>query len=540
MDLLAPDEIRAWLMTWQFWWLELLFLAFATTTALALPALVRTIRMPLTWWLGVSTLAAAGLAATYLIAPQTTRIYYDEQIYQHVGQNLSDLHRTQMCNYGIVEYGRLECSAGEYNKEPYGYPYLLSVGYRLAGVSDALAHHLNRWLHGLLVVVIAVTLTRWTGRGSTGLAGALIVSTLPEQLRWSATAAAEPAAAFFAAVAVMAAVEFATTRSTRALAWLVTATVWAVQMRPESILVVGVVGAIVLLHAPSVLKERRVVIATIIGLVALGMYGLHLGAVRNESWGAGGSPFSIDHFGMNLPVNSWFYFADHRFPFWLGPLAIVGLVAGAAAVRVRLGLAIWFLPFWGIFLFFYAGSYNYGADVRYSLVSYVPMVMLGALGLSTIAERVAPRSRRGLAWGIAAGAVLWVFVLQMPHTRSIGEEAWAARADVAFARTFVNRLEPDALVLTHNPNMFLLWGVNAAQLHFASAQDFFERVEARHGNHVYVHWGFWCNVDDEALKRMCERVVEQSDLTLVGESHERNYRYAFYRASGATGTTGDR
>jgi hypothetical protein len=530
MDALTPALLRPWLMDWQFWWLELLFLVVVATTALAVPPLVRSLKMPLTWWVGVLTLAAAGTAAAYFVAPHTNRIYYDEQIYQHIGQNMADLHRTQMCNYGIVEYGRLQCSAGEYNKEPYGYAHILSLGYRLFGTSDTLAHHVNRWLHGLLALVVALMLTRWTGRAAPGLLAALIVSVLPEQLRWSATAAAEPSAAFFAAVAVMAAVEFTQARTTRALTWLVASTAWAIHFRPESGLVVGVVGLIVVLHAPSVLRERRTIVAAGAGLVAIGLYGLHLAAVRNESWGAGGSPFSIDHFWMNLPVNSWFYFADHRFPFWLGPVAIVGLIAGAAPWRTRVSLAAYFLPFWGIFLFFYAGSYNYGADVRYSLVSYVPVVLLGALGITALVDRFAPSRRRGLAYALTTAAIAWVFFLQAPHTRAIGEEAWAARADVAFAREFVTNLEPDALVLTHNPNMFLLWGVNAAQLHFGTDPEFLHRAEPRHGEHVYVHWGFWCNVDDKDLQQMCEKVIAQSDTTLARESHERNYRFAFYRA----------
>ena len=41
-----------------------------------------------------------------------------------------------MCNDGTVEYGRLQCSRGEYNKQPYAYPHLLSLVYRVFGVGD--------------------------------------------------------------------------------------------------------------------------------------------------------------------------------------------------------------------------------------------------------------------------------------------------------------------------------------------------------------------------------------------------------------------
>ena len=64
----------------------------------------------------------SALALTLFVAPRTNRIFYDEQIYQGIGQNLADLRLAQMCNDGSVEYGRLQCASGEYNKQPYAYP----------------------------------------------------------------------------------------------------------------------------------------------------------------------------------------------------------------------------------------------------------------------------------------------------------------------------------------------------------------------------------------------------------------------------------
>ena len=74
------------------------------------------------------------LGLTLGVAPRTNRIYYDEQIYQNTGQNLADLKRAQMCNDGTIEDGRLRCARGEYNKQPYAYPHLLSLVYRVFGV----------------------------------------------------------------------------------------------------------------------------------------------------------------------------------------------------------------------------------------------------------------------------------------------------------------------------------------------------------------------------------------------------------------------
>ena len=91
--------------------------------------------------------AAVGAVAWVLsssLAPRTNRIYYDEQIYLGIAQNLTDLRLAQMCNDGTVEYGRLQCWRSEFNKEPNGYPYLLSLVFRAAGVGDSSGVHLQQ------------------------------------------------------------------------------------------------------------------------------------------------------------------------------------------------------------------------------------------------------------------------------------------------------------------------------------------------------------------------------------------------------------
>jgi hypothetical protein len=51
-----------------------------------------------------------------------------------------------------------------------------------------------------------------------------------------------------------------------------------------------------------------------------------------------------------------------------------------AFARERLAMALYFALYFGIDLVFYAGSYNYGADVRYSLLTYPPIAVFAGLG----------------------------------------------------------------------------------------------------------------------------------------------------------------
>ena len=49
---------------------------------------------------------------------------------------------------------------------------------------------------------------------------------------------------------------------------------------------------------------------------------------------------------------------------------------------------LYFGALWGIFLFFYAGSYNYGADDRFSLMTFPPMAVMAGIGAWTLAQRI--------------------------------------------------------------------------------------------------------------------------------------------------------
>jgi hypothetical protein len=526
-------DIRELLRVGQFWFLDGLFAALMVAASVSARSLAGAFTR--LGWHYVATIAAASLLLV-MLAPATNRIYYDEQIYQSIGQNLSDLHLAQACDEGTVEYGLLQCARHAYNKQPYGYPYLLSLGYRLFGTSDQLAHWMNTGLSVATAIAAMLIATLLTGERRAGLFAALALSVIPEQLLWARTAASEPATAFFCALAVLAAVVFTVRRSMSALLWTVFTSAFVCYFRPEALLILPVIGATVAVLAPDEIGRRRFLWCSLLGLVLLLPELAHLAAVRNESWGAAGDPMSAAFLWNNLKANGVFYIADGRFPATLTFLAGVGLSARSRAAAVCL---IWFALFWGVYLFFYAGSYNYGADVRYSVITYPPLAVLAGVGASRLTRLLghwAPRPA-GLPAVWVTAAIAFQLLWYLPRIRAVGEEAWAARADVAFARRVAATLPPNAIVLTHNPSMFQLWGVAAAQLSIAAAEPTHVRADlsVRYAGGVYLHWNFWCNVSDPVQVQFCEQALSAHPSTLVGEWRERDYRFAFYRVGQITG-----
>jgi hypothetical protein len=186
--------------------------------------------------------------------------------------------------------------------------------------------------------------------------------------------------------------------------------------------------------------------------------------------------------------------------------------------------------FFGICLLFYAGSYNYGADIRYSVLTVPPVAVLGGLGAARVARWLSRLTLPVSGRLALAATLLFQFLWYAPLVRATTEEAWAARADVRFARSFAGELPADAYVLTHNPGMFHVWGVNAGQLSLVAGNPaYLDFLAARYSGGVYVHWNFWCNVQDPVQPEFCRKVLRSKPMEVVREYREREQRFAFYR-----------
>jgi hypothetical protein len=477
----------------------------------------------------LAILAAAAVALTVLLPPRTNRIYYDEQIYQSIGQNLSDLKLAQMCNDGTMEYGRLQCWSGEYNKQPYAYPHLLSILYRAFGVSESIAFAFNAVVMAMTVCGVYLLVIVVFGDRTAALFAGLIMMLIPQQLLWSATAAVEPSASLACVAALLCAASFCGSKSTVALAATGVAAAYAVQFRPESFLIVPVIGLVLWRCAARDELGRARLWA--VGLLSFALVAVHIGhmvAVRNEGWGTSDARLSFGYVLPNLKVNGGFYLVDERFPLIFTLLATVGL-AGRRFRAERLFFGLYFLLFFGIFLVFYAGSYNYGADVRYSLMTFPPIAVLGGLGASLVVawlEQLTPRLR---ATGVAMAGLVFQFLWYAPVVRATTEEAWAARADVRFARSLVPELRGNAFILTHNPGMFHVWGVNAGQMSLIVNDPRRLHFLATRYDRTYLHWNFWCNVEVPIQQALCRTALDGKAVELVREYRERDQRYALYR-----------
>ena len=562
-------------------------------------------------------LLVAAAFLVYGVAPQVHRIYYDEDIYGNVAQNIALTAKSGLCNYGTFEYGEYYNHWMLYNKEPSGWPFLISVVFQLLGVNETYGFVLNN-----LLFVGGVLICFWigyivTGRFFPAFTGAAIYAAIPHNLLWSNTVAAEPAAAVFGGLTVLCLLVYLKSGRLRHLLLLCLVIPLASQMRAESAMI-GIWGfAAVLAWSPGTLLRRGVWSAGLLTLIFIMPHLLHVYAVSGESWGAQGAKFSLDFFKSNFAVNAAYYFDNKSFPAVFTILALIGLfipfpksaacrgdygcagegggspnpngvvldqgdagslfrsgkVVKAAFVGIPFGrfftpwlLLLWFILFFGIFLFFYAGSYKYGADVRFALVSFMPLAVLSGMGadrlragMGWLAGRIQmnyaaascgvskttmnearfgkyDRERfseikegRGVITGIVVTVVFFSWISFLPLIRLVGQEAWGARYDHQYAREFIKKIPSRSIVLTHIPTMMLLWQQGAIQT-FAGLNNpgVIADLHKKYPGHVYFHESYWCSTSTEQ-QNLCKSIGKKYNLEEVVSATEQDHHYGLYR-----------
>jgi hypothetical protein len=165
------------------------------------------------------------------------------------------------------------------------------------------------------------------------------------------------------------------------------------------------------------------------------------------------------------------------------------------------------------------------------LMTYPPLAIMAGIGAWSLVERFGNRWSPLGRTGVVAAALGAQFLWYLPLVRAVGEEAWSARADVEFARSVARDIPRNSIILTHNPNMFHVWGRSAAQASLAATEPDYARtvLAPRYAGGVFFHWNFWCDVADPVQQAFCTSLLDRFPHTLVREYRERDYRYALYR-----------
>ena len=359
--------------------------------------------------------ALALLVGGYLacgLAPQTTRIFFDEHLYCRSARRSPTPAARKAPITPAWNMASSKCTIPGSTSSPTACP-TCSPGFTGLSASPTTPRIFSiRALVGLTAAALylGLALVPWALPAGAGLAAAVLFIFTPLVPWWGHTVAVEPGAAATAAFAFLAACAHARLRDTATAQGLPAsglllagATAFAVYFRPESLLVFPLVAAVLWSTDDRFIED----------LSAWGALALAPPWRRRTSFifgpcarrtGARATAVALasSFIGKNFSNNGG-YFVDSK---WFPVAGTVLAVAGALWLLRRnrtagLALGVWFVLSWGIFILFYAGGYYYGASSRYAVVSCAPVAVFMGIGLAGLCRRVPPhagvavRPRRG-------------------------------------------------------------------------------------------------------------------------------------------------
>lgn len=500
-------------------WLQGTFLLVVVSVGASAWKARQELRRSRDWILCAVLLAIAGPLAAWYLAPPGHKLYFDEDIYMQIGVSMALDGRA-----GVLEVAPPDSSsvagwrgqAWSLNKEPSGYPFFVSLATRIFGVSDTLGGRVNLAFFGLGILGIALWAREsswWRGRPFLAMVPAAVYAVWPENMRWSVCATAEPGAAALATWTLALAARAGRTRHAADRCAACSLAALASQMRPESILVLMPAWLLAAGLPDTWMRGWSVRLAQAAPWVALVSvlvlpHAMHIASVSHEDWGAAGPKFTCAVLGENI---------QHNTTYWLGqtppgrntPRAPAGVllmfVVGAIAAVFPGGLlrsrrsrdgSLWLAAvllhgglLFGIFLPFYAGSYHFGVDVRFSLLVLPVYALLAGRGIDVVSSAIT-RLGDSSRFVVILALILLPPLPALTQVSVVTEEARQARADHAAVSEFAKLLPADAVVVSHTPSQWALRGVAAVQVMRAWRDP--ELLESLFFSHpVYYHFNYW-------------------------------------------------
>ncbi|MFH1421031.1 MAG: glycosyltransferase family 39 protein [Candidatus Aenigmatarchaeota archaeon] len=462
------------------------------------------------------------LSLRAFLAPVTHRVYFDEDIYANIGQNILHEGNAILCNRGTQEH----CYEYILNKQPIGHQFLFAVTYMFFGVNELLLHALTMLLGALsAVLVFAITYLLFK-RKDIAIFSALLMALTPVAVQWSATIAAEPYFLFFALLSVLMFLIYFENQKTKTLWLSIAALTYALQIRPDGYLLLIPIALLFLLFDKELFKKiykPKFIVPIAVMLILIMPTAIHTtAALASDPWGSGGKVFSGEYLEKNLSDNTMFLFENTRWPIVYTLFAILGAAALLFSKHKKLLLVLgaWFFAFFLIYGFFYAGSFNYGVDVRFSLTLYPALVIFAAYGFAALKDLLKKITNwRNDFFNVVIIAVIALLFLPFAsYVSAIGNQAIIAREQHDFGFAELDKIIDDkCIVMNHVPSMWLVMGKTSMQTWFGQNQPIMDWAFNITDNCVYFYEAYWCGTEPYKSS-VCNHMHSAFDLTQIAQT----------------------
>ncbi|MBU4493656.1 MAG: glycosyltransferase family 39 protein [Nanoarchaeota archaeon] len=482
-------------------------------------------------WIILIIILLFGFYLRMFVAPQSHHIFFDEDIYLNIAQNIVNEGKACLCNYGNTE----NCFSCISNKQPYGLSAFYAIFFFLFGVSETVAVNVSIIIATfsiLLVFLVSYLLFR---KEKISVYSALVFTLIPIHIRWSVTQALGPLLVFFSLLTILLFLIYLEKRKGFILFAFFCTLAYTCQIRPESMLMAAVAASFFVFMDNDIFKtvrDRKFLIALALFLILILPTVEHTDNMKYDNWGASGNMFSKDIIKRNLADNSKFFVENTRFPLIFAIFSIIGIIFGLYKYpRKIVSFIIWFLLFFAIFIPFYAGSFNYGKDVRFSLNLYPSVVIFCGLGFYSLNLILLKRFKQKKQFAelsiyiLVILLILFSFIPFIGLVSNYGENGWDAKAAHDFAVSEAPNIK-NCIVISKVPSMFLVEGVPSIQLFLVS-----DKMMKLHKEYdcVMFYEGYWCINFPEDDEGVCSNFKNNYNLKIYKSSQTRDKTYTFYR-----------
>ncbi len=441
-------------------------------------------------------LGAAALLATALFLSSTHRLFFDEDIYINVASNLTRAPVNQVTLMGDPN----QVQVSTYNKEPAGWPVLLSFAFLIAGRSESVAFWFARLLFALAVAALYQLARELLPTRRQAVLAALLFGVTPVCVWYSVSTGTDIPSALMAILGMWG---LATGNGPLAAAGLAL----AAQTRLELLVLIALVWLSPKISPKWKIGAAALVLFEIVHVMWLMSVVPVLARAAELS-----SAFGFRYVGRNLLDNLKYFFDPFAFP-----VAVSGFVAVFLWKKVRRpraevnALILWILSLFAVYLCFFAGSFQ--MNPRYSIQIVAPMTILAA----SLAKRP--------VW---IGVLLLSAIVAATQRHETTPYFKALEADHRLSIQFASRLDPDGVIVSGAQEVFINYGRSALSAPFISTGKIGLEDEIRKHPKVWYHAGVRANIPNSEEWRADQWLKSNFELRLI-DSHEVNgYTIAFY------------
>ncbi len=566
------------------------------------------------------------VSAELAVVKPTQQLFFDDGIYQGMALDLIHTGQAWMCNYGTPSY----CISGQIFHEPVGEAFNIAIAFLALGVHRYSAYAANFTLSAVAVLLTFFVALLLLEDKKAALFSESIMALTPILLVWAMPTTSDIPMLTYSLIAIFCMLLFTKSKNIYTFGLMLSSMALLVYMKVDAVLFVPliIISYIILdnqsistsikvnaaLFKKNLFNTKLLLVLLVVVLIASTEVVYASYEVQNSGFGASSSSgvnvpescnightvayqkFSFDYFRANICGNILFWFNSFAAAQIVQPLVFTTIgIFGAAVMaiipnrrRALLFLGLWFLLFFMVYTFFYAGGVMYGVDWRFMLSIIPPVAIFGGFFLSlftgfvekysyrasikqnSIADRkrlakaekswIAIRGRHAkksvpkkgrpiavqkrnkiiwLAFSIVVGAVIigYPAYQQFPiigvNPAQI-QQAGNARYYENFVYNSSYLIPRGCIVLSFDPELFNLNGLNSSQMSYYSNGT----VNGNSYRCVVVDYGFWCYA---GYSGTCNATMNGSIVQTIASSTYRNgaqtTKYGFYRILGQKQTS---